>query len=242
MKLSLKIRSRSHVFATSAALLCAYLLFSCGLGTEVGNGAKDKDKDGKGTNAANTEPESSGDQDPSPSEENGQGKEPSHVKVPADYGIDLAIIFNSCGSPFEPMYKMPFILSGNAKSGNKVKLNGKFDAKSDALLVSDSNQEILAHIRDDINAGDHKVTVSKKDGSTYQSSYACSEVVETDDASIYSYSVILTPVNADGVIDENKPEITLSWIVNKTQSIPELTSISVTAEEVELLKLTSGTE
>jgi hypothetical protein len=93
-----------------------------------------------------------------------------------------------------------------------------------------------------MTVGDHKVIVTKNDDSVYPSAYVCSDVTETDDAGVYSYSVILTPVDSEGTTNVNKPESTLFWVVDKTQSIAELTTISVVSEDVELLKLEKDSE
>ena len=246
MKLMFKNMSQSYASATSAALLCVYMFSACGLGTEVGNGAKDDGKSKKGTQA-NSEDNGDGaggaENEESTSVESDPIKqEGDSASVAVNYGIDMAILFNSCGSPFETFYKMPFVLSGTAKSGVKEKLKGNFDATLNTVVISDTKDKVLAHIKDDTTVGDHIVLVSKKDGSAFPSAYVCSEINETDDSGAFTYSVILTAVDSEGNTDESKPESTLSWIVDKTQSTPELTSISVTSEEVELLKLESESE
>jgi hypothetical protein len=240
MKLSLKNRSHSNVSSTTAALLCLCLLSACGLGTEVGNGAKDDDTQKKSGSAANNESTDGKDQDMNAdiNEKNDDGD----VIILAAYSIDMGIIFNSCGSPFEPLYKMPFTLNGTAKSGKKVQIIGDYNASADTVVISDGIDNSLAYIEDDATLGDHKVIVTKKDSSPYPSPYVCSEVVEAIEDSIHSYSVILTPVNPEGMTDDSKPETTLSWVVDKTKSPPALTAISVTSEEIELLKLETDSE
>lgn len=237
----LTFKYHSYASTTSAVFLCFYLFSACGLGTEVGNGNKEKGESKKGTQA-NSESGSNDGQDESTNAGSDSDKEDSSIKAPLDYGVDMAIIFNSCGSPFEAFYKMPFVLSGTAKSGKTVNLEGDFNATLSTLEISDGDNNVLAHVKDDITADDHKVIVTKKDDTTYPSSYVCSEVVETDETGIFSYSVIMTPVDSEGMTNESKPESTLSWVVDKTQPTPELISISVTSEEDELLKLESDSE
>ena len=243
MKLSFKNRSHNNVSSTTAALLCLCMLSACGLGTEVGNGAKDDDTQKKKSgSAANNEAESTDGKDQDMNSEIEEKNNDDDVTILSAYSIDMGIIFNSCGSPFEPLYKMPFILNGTVKSGKKVQLTGDFNASLDTVIVSNGSDNTLAHIKDDDTVGDHKVIVTKKDSSTYPSPYVCSEIVESVEASIHSYSIILTPVNAEGMTDDSKPETTLNWVVDKTQSTPALTSISVTSEEIELLKLETDSE
>ena len=243
MKLSFKNRSPNNASSTTAALLCLCMLSACGLGTEVGNGAKDDDTQKKKSgSAANNEAESTDGKDQTMNPEIEEKNNDDDVTILAAYGIDMGIIFNSCGSPFEPLYKMPFTISGTVKSGKKVQFTGDFNASIDTVVISDGSNNPLAHIKDDATAGDHKVIVTKKDSSTYPSPYVCSEIVEAVEASIHSYSVILTPVKADDMTDDSKPETTLSWVVDKTQSPPALTSISVTSEAIELLKLETDSE
>jgi len=55
MKFQSRNKSRCISAASSFAMLCFCLLSSCGLGTEVGNGAKDKGTKGKKGTQANNE-------------------------------------------------------------------------------------------------------------------------------------------------------------------------------------------
>jgi len=151
-------------------------------------------------------------------------------------------LLNSCGSAFETVYQSPFVLKGTVKSGEDATLSGTYDTDLKVMIISDSKNKILAHIKDDMIAGDHNVLVTKKDGVSVQPKYSCTNLQEIDEDGIYTYSVDLTALDQDGSLDDNAPVNNLTWTVNKTQTLPELLSISVTKDGDELLKLEADSE
>ncbi len=236
MKLLLKLNLNGLAAASSAALFCLYMLSSCGLGTEVGNGAKEDGGNKKKSTQANNQ---SGAE---PTDAENENEEKDSLDGALDYGIDMSILLNSCASPFETVYKSPFVLSGLLKNGKTEKITGKYDSTFESMTISDSKDKVLAKIKDDATNGDHKVLVSKNDGTGLLSAYLCSSIKEADDSGIVTYSVILTPKDVDGNADASKAVSTLVWVVDKTETVPELNSITVSSVEVELLKLESDEE
>jgi hypothetical protein len=239
MNLTLKQKYCNFSVATLSAILCLYMLSSCGLGTEVGNGVKDEEKNKKqGTAASNSEGSDSGGGQESTNEDKEPLQDSSKSDVQAiDYGIDTRLLFNSCGSPFETVYKAPFELKGIVKNGSEELLKGAYDAELDSVTISNRKDNVLAKIKDDDVKGDHKVIVTAEDGSEIESKFACSAIDETDDNGIYTYKVTMTMLDTNGSPDQSKPESTLTWMVDKTKMIYDLISISISSDEAELLKM-----
>ena len=245
MKLTLNPSSNCLATASSVALVCLYLL-SCGLGTEVGNGAKETGTTGEKKTQASNESESGNDGGP---ESNGEEKSTSEDQSPldaalggVDYGIDLAILFNSCGSPFETIYDFDtIVLKGTPKNGTSQKLTAVYDINK-SLKFSDSKNKGLLDIADDETKDDYSVVVTKKDGSEFPSAYLCSNVVEEGNNGYHNYSVTLTPKDSQGNANASKPTSTLVWSVDKTQSNRKLVWIKVSTDDVELLKLETDPE
>ena len=91
MKPTVDSRSNSLATASSVALLCLYLL-SCGLGTEVGNGAKDEGKTGKKATEANDNSGSNSAGDEKSTRESLESADVDAAVEGVDYGIDLGIL------------------------------------------------------------------------------------------------------------------------------------------------------
>ena len=237
MNLVLKLKNCNLLVAPSVALLCLYLMSSCGLGTEVGNGAKEEGKSKKtGTAASNNEgSDSGGDQESTTAKDPLQDSDSKDQVI--DYGIDTGLLFNSCGSPFESAYKSPFELKGIVANGSEEVLKGTYDSELMSVTISNRKDAVLAKIKDDAVNGDHKVEVSAKDGSKIASNYTCSAIAETEDNGIYTYMVTMTTLDPSGNAEAEKQETNLTWIVDKTKTTHVLISISVSSEDTELLKL-----
>jgi len=210
-------------------LLCFSMLSSCGLGTEVGNGFKDEgESKKKGTNASSSEKV----------QEDGTKTDPMKGEgAPEIPDVDYSILLNSCGSPFEPIYQTPFVLSGTAKSDIAVEIRGAYDLTLGVLTVSNKTGKFLANIQDDEENGDHKVLVTDENYLGMASNYSCSDVQEVDENNYHTYSVVLTPLYKNDNPVTNAIGSTLTWVVDKTQSPPKLILITVSSDEIELLKL-----
>lgn len=233
-------RFTSAMTSTLSGALALLLILShagCGLGTEVGNGAKPggEDESSKKAGTAANESEdadtSNGNDGDDPSDM-GPGKvdgaptsenqDSTSSPLPSgDFDFDVNILLNACASPFEPEYGGSIALGAVTKAGKMSKILGSYDTDNGHWVLKNALGTTLARVSDDGAVSDHKVTVTDTQDAPIASGYTCGEVSGSADGDYYTYTTVLTKSGVSA---------RLSWRVLTGGTTDILDSITVTPD------------
>lgn len=216
------------------SLLLSLQTSGCGLGTEVGNGAKPgNDESSKKNGSSENQPvvadagnESDGgdDTDLGKSGDMGTGESEgsgSPALATAGYEFDINILLNNCASPFESQFDGKILLGSLTKSGKMSKIIGDYDEADSSWVLKDALGQITAKISDRDASDDHKVQVVDSKGLAIDSGYTCGDVTGSAEGDSYAYSALLTK---DG------KSARISWKVFAGDSQEKLESITITPD------------
>jgi hypothetical protein len=220
------------------ALFLSLAHTGCGLGTEVGNGAKPGGEEESSKKAGSTANDSE-DADTKNGSDGGNEEnqvEPGNVGgVPtseeqdsnssplpsAGFDFDVNILLNDCASPFESAFDGKIALGAVTKAGKMSKILGSYDADAGRWVLKDAVGTTLAQVADDGSDADHKVLVTDEQDAPVDSGYTCGEVSGSASGDYYTYSAILT---------KSGKSARLSWRVLTGGPKDILDSITVTPD------------
>lgn len=211
-------RPIQSVTVVQSLLLALLLPSGCGLGTEVGNGAKEEGKTDKNAAANNEQseetPESSDTGAPGEDSATDGSEEPGYVP-PFDF--DLNVLTAACASPFGDDLASPVSLASIEPEGERNRIDAEYEAEGGIWKLMDLNGATIREVIKSPENGPYAVTAADETGAKVGVEYTCTAVQDSYQPLDGIGSNVLS---RSTVVSLDERAVQLTWYLDDSEGAP----------------------